>query len=121
VLVLDEAELAGRERADAAVEDFEVQALQVRHVAGDVKSEDLTPALACHFEAAGKTLKDGEAAAGPVPLAKDVLVCSDIRHLDRQPHERGFLLTVGVNTLSSLRITGVMVVMEVAATRCAPL
>src|SRR5688500_15978773 len=53
-LVLDKADLARRDRAYTVVENWKVEALQVRHVAWDVKVHDLALAIA------GDGIRDAE-------------------------------------------------------------
>jgi hypothetical protein len=62
---------------------LEVEALQVRNVAGNVEGNDLASTAGKDLVAAGEPFKDRAALRWPVLIAKDVLVRSEIADRDR--------------------------------------
>ena len=87
-LVLDEPHLARRDRAQAGVQDFQVQALKVGNIAGDVEGRDLAPALPRDLVGAGEALQERARPGGTVPLPHDVLVRPEVHDLHGQICER---------------------------------
>src|SRR4051794_21089513 len=91
-LVRNERHLAGDDRRQAVVHGLEVEALQVRNVAGNVEGNDLASTAGKDLVAAGEPLKDRAALRWPVLIAKDVLVRSEIADRDRQRGDRALLV-----------------------------
>src|SRR3954471_15222405 len=91
-LVRDEPDRTGRHRADAVVENVQVQALEVRDVPCNVEVEDLTAARAGDLVGAGEPVLDEKAARGAVANAHNVLVGPKVLDLDGQAFESGPLV-----------------------------
>src|SRR5215204_1532229 len=91
-LVRNERHLAGDDRPQAVVHDLEVEALQVRNVAGNVEGDDLASTAGKELVAAGEAFKDRAALRGPVLIAKDVVVRPEISDRDRQRGDRALLV-----------------------------
>jgi hypothetical protein len=71
---------------------LEVEALQVRNVAGNVEGNDLASTAGKDLVAAGEPFKDRAALRWTVLIAKDVLVRSEIADRDRQRGDRALLV-----------------------------
>lgn len=91
-LMLDEPDLAARDRGERVVHGPDVQALEVGDLAGNMEGVNL--ALACfrHAVAAGIALDQQTRARGAVALADDVLIGADVLHLHGHALERRPLL-----------------------------
>ena len=62
------------EGAQTVIHDFEVEALQVGNVAGNMKRHDLPPPAREELVTADKAVKDKAARGGPLSVADDILV-----------------------------------------------
>ncbi len=83
----DEADAQVRHRADAEIQHLKVQALEVRHVAGDMVGHHLTPAVPGGLVGGGEAAQHGEAPVRPVVLDDDVLMSLVSGHVHRQPRQ----------------------------------
>jgi hypothetical protein len=77
ILVPDECHRARDKRAEGVVHDFEMKALQVGDVAGDVERHDLPLALRGELVAAGEALDDHAAFGRPVSVPDEILILAD--------------------------------------------
>src|SRR3954469_22632746 len=83
-LVRDEGHLAGNDRHQIVVHDFEVDALEVGNIAGNMERDDLAPTFGKDLVTASETFKDYAALRWAVLITKDVLFRLEITNRDRQ-------------------------------------
>src|SRR5687768_16822555 len=88
----DAGDLAGCERANGVVHLTQQEAVQVHNVAGNVKRQDLPPAVLQELVAAREALQDCAAMEGAVAVEDDVLVGTDVSGGPEGADERLLLL-----------------------------
>jgi hypothetical protein len=93
-LMLYKCDPAGADRGQRAVKLCEMDALQVRKVAGYLERQYLPPAFAGHLEPASHSAEQETGARRPVAFAHDVLVRLQIGQLQRQPVHRDPVVVV---------------------------
>ena len=87
-LVLDKPHLARRDRAQAAVQDLQVQALEVGNIAGDVEGRDLAPAFPRDLVGAGEALQERADREGRSPSRTMSWSALEVHDLHGQIGER---------------------------------
>jgi hypothetical protein len=90
----DEGNLAWSDRCQAVIHHFDVQAEQVRDVAGYVEGHDLALAVAQILVAAEKAFDEQAALRGSISLADNVGIGPEVCQLYRQP-EDSFPVVIG--------------------------
>src|SRR5687768_11916077 len=80
----DECQLAWGERHQAVIHDLQMQTLQVRNIAGQMKRENLPLALLSQLIAAQETFDDEAALRGAIPLPDNILIGTDAPGRKRQ-------------------------------------
>jgi hypothetical protein len=92
VAMRQEGQMAVGERPDVAVQSVEMEAVEVGHVARDMKRHDLASAVAHYLGGGRRSFGHQEAAGGLIPLADDHLVRRDHRGLDVNAADGGPLV-----------------------------